>query len=193
MLTATYSLVAIRAEQKITRSILNRLREYIRRGWSPVSSPALTSNDTIDVGALELTLSRISQFDLFVHARKVEVNVFPALRGTSQEFDALAEDLSACSAEGAQILTELYDQLQRVLLQEPVARSHLYRAMERFCDAVSRRLALEEERLFPLLDRLLSMDEWFSLGAQFLSDDGNRYSVHRRVPPPVLPQLSVAI
>lgn len=181
MLTATYSFVAISAEQKIARSILARLKQYVQS--------TLSNLQTIDVGTLESTLSRLAQFDSYCRARKVEMYVIPAMRGSSAEADQLIVELESFSVAAMHSLTSLYDSLHRVLEQETVEIVQLRVAMEQYCDKLFKRFAKEEEELFPLAHRWLSTDAWFAIGTQFLSDDGNKYA-HRRVPPPSVPQVA---
>lgn len=184
MLTATYCFVAISAEQKIARNILARLKQYVRS--------TLSGLQQVDFGILESTLDRLSQFDTYCRARKVERYVIPAMRGSSAEVDDLIDELASLSAAAMRTLTSLYDALQRALEQRELDIRQLLGSMEQYCDKLASRFAREEELLFPLTQRWFSTDAWFAIGAQFLSDDGNKYA-HHRVPPPSVPQVAALV
>ena len=177
MLTATYAFVALTAEHKTARSILARLRQYVRS--------TLSGLQQVDIGTLASTFDRLSQFDMYCHARKVEKYVIPALRGSSPEVDGLIDELAAFSTAAMRTLTSLYDALQSALEQRELDIRHLLSTMENYCDKLACRFAREEELLFPLAQRWLSTDAWFAIGTQFLSDDGNKYA-HRH---PLLPSF----
>jgi len=64
----------------------------------------------------------------------------------------------------------------------------LFRAMQTYCDNLLKRFKREEEELLPLLEQRLPGDQWFTIAAQFLSEEDKD---HRRthVRPPQLPML----
>lgn len=165
MLTATYSIVTISAEQKSARSILSRLRQYIQS--------CLTRLQEIDLPKLESTLNKLTQFDQYCHARKVELYVIPAIRGTTHEVDSLLAELESMSARAVDILKSAQEQLRQAFDQGVEKINELCSAMEIYCDNLLKRLAKEEEELMPMVGRLLSVDEWFALAAKFLSDDAD--------------------
>lgn len=182
MLTATYSLVAIAAEQKTTYSILAKLKQYIQG--------TLDGRQSVDPAALESAIDRLAQFDIYCHSRKVEVYVIPALRSSTEDVDQLLTELESLSAAARRILASLQQRIERAIQWGTAEVNQMCLAMEQYCDKMFRRLAKEEQQLLPVVNQLLSNEEWFSLGAQFLSDDGDRYG-HRRVPPPAIPRIAV--
>jgi hemerythrin-like domain-containing protein len=47
----------------------------------------------------------------------------------------------------------------------------LYSSIELYCNNLLQRLTREEEELWPLAKRVISSEEWFLIGAKFLSLD----------------------
>jgi hemerythrin-like domain-containing protein len=174
MLTATYSLVAISTEQKNTRSILHTLHQYIQS--------CLSKLQELDPGKLESALNKLTQFDRYCHARKVEMYVIPAVRGATREVDSLLAELESMSARGVDILRSVQNQLRQAYEQGIAKINELCNSLEIYCDNLLKRLAKEEEELLPMVGRLLTVDEWFSIAAKFLSDDAENYK-RRHVPP----------
>ena len=60
MLTATYSIVAISAEQKNTRKLLAKLQQSIRNIWKNFQE--------IDFAGVEAAIHKLAQFDQFFHS-----------------------------------------------------------------------------------------------------------------------------
>jgi hemerythrin-like domain-containing protein len=177
MLTVTYSLVTISAEQKNVRNLLFRLRQDIEN--------CLKKLQELDLTKVEAILNKLAQFDRYSHARKVEVYVIPAIRGTAHEVDLLLAELESMSAQAIVILKAAQERLRQAFVRGIDEVRELYRAMQVYCDSLLNRLAKEEEELLPMVGRLLSIDEWFPIAAQFLSDDDNA----RRRNAPFAPQL----
>jgi hemerythrin-like domain-containing protein len=178
MLTATYTLAAISAEQKKARTILSRLRDYI--------DEYLMRLQELDLGKIEATLNNLTQFDRYCHARKVEKYLIPSVRGTAQEIDKLVAELESMSARAVEKLQAAQEKLRQVVDQGIDKVRELFRAMEAYCDSLLTRLEKEEEELLPLLGRLLPGDEWFEIAAKFLrSEEGPR---RQQVAPPHVPQ-----
>lgn len=177
MLTATYSLVAISAEQKNVRSILSRLQQYIHNCWKSLQD--------LDLPLLESAFNKLTQFDQFCHERKVEMYVIPAVRGATREVDSLLAELESMSARGIDILRSVQDQLRQAVDQGVVKINELCKAMEIYCDNLLKRLAKEEDELLPMVGRLLTIDEWFPIAAKFLSDDAKQLERRHIAPAPV--------
>ncbi|HYD82363.1 MAG TPA: hemerythrin domain-containing protein [Paucimonas sp.] len=178
MLTATYSLITISAEQKNVRTILSRLREYI--------DSCLKSLEEPDLGKIESALNKLSQFDRYCHARKVEMYLIPSVRGMAHEIDALLAELESMSARAIEMLKSAQEKLRQAFEQGLDKIGELFRAMQNYCDNLLKRFAREEEELLPLLEQRLPGDQWFSIAAQFLSDDDGEHK-RMHVPPPRLP------
>lgn len=173
MLTATYSLVAISSEQQKARRILTRLQQSISQVWKNLQE--------VDLAGVEAVIHKLAQFDRLVGERKMARYVIPALKSASRDIDALLEELDALSGFCLHLLQSLQQQSRRVLQQGRAKLKDLRRAMELYCSNLHLRLAREEEELLPLVPRILSGEEIFELGVQFLSDDGKKLE-HRASP-----------
>lgn len=163
MLTATYSLVAIAAEHDSARRMLRRLRQYIETTWSGLNN--------IDFAFLENAFGKLMQFDKYCRTRKIEVYLIPFLRKAGREMEGLLAELNALSAKGQGILRAISEQLDGVADLSRTKINELCHAMEAYCDHWMARLEKEEEQLLPMARHLLSIDDWFAIAAQFLSDD----------------------
>lgn len=172
MLTATYSLVAISAEQNKACSKLYKLQQFIQSAWKGLQN--------IDFGFVETALSKLMQFDKFRRNRKIEMYVIPALRNTSREAEELIAELDRISAAGLGILHSLKEQLTVVLSAGRLRFGEICQAMQIYCYKASIRLKKEEEELWPMARRLFSTEEGFAIAAQFLSDDSDAYGRRRR-------------
>jgi hemerythrin-like domain-containing protein len=183
MLTATYSFVAIAAEQDKTRSMLQRLQQYIQTTWKGLQN--------IDFAFLETAFSKLMQFDKFCHSRKLEVHLIPALRAASREAEALIAELDSLSASGMTILHSLGELLAKTFDSSAIKVNQICHAMESYCDYLRVRLDREERELIPLARRVFSVEDWFTIAAHFLSDDthvegGRRQSRRRRAAPAIV-------
>ena len=166
MLTATYSLVAISSEQQKARRVLARLRQSIAHLWKNLQE--------VDTAGIEAAIHKLLQFDRVVGERKMARYVIPAVKSATHEADALLEELDALSGFCGHLLQSLQQQTHLVLQQGRSKLKELRRAMELYCSNLHLRLTREEEELLPLVPRVLSGEEIFELGVQFLSDDGRR-------------------
>lgn len=180
MLTATYSMVAMATEQDKVCNFLVRARQAIAALW--------TNMQEIDLDRLQTAMSGLIRLDQYFHQRKVEKYVIPAVRGSSQEIDALVGDLDSLSGVGLRLLSTAADQLRNAVERHATQARELCCAMDSYCDCLQQRLRREDEELLPLVRRKLSGEEWFSLAAQFLSDEKERRHPLRwlaRLPHPV--------
>jgi hypothetical protein len=173
MLTATYSLVAIAAEQDKTRAMLFRLQQYLQGTWRGLQK--------IDFSFLESALGKLMQFDKYFGARKLERYLIPAMRTAGREAENLVAELDALSAKGAGILRTLGEQLAEAFEASAGRINQICHAMDSYCGTMLVRLEREERELIPMARRLFSIEDWFSIAAQFLSEDGDSDGRHRRV------------
>jgi hemerythrin-like domain-containing protein len=182
MLTATYSIVTITTEQTKARRILHRLQQYVRNAWKGLMS--------IDVPSFESTVNNLAQFDRFCHARKVEVHVIPTVRRITSEADHLLAELEALSVSGMNALRALREQIGRAVHNGLLRVNEVCGPMELYCHHIQQRLAREEDELFPMVRRLLSIEEWFVIAEKFLADDAMLRSrkQYRAAPPLILPR-----
>ena len=172
MLTATYSMVAMATEQTRACNILNSTRAAIDTMWDNVQED--------DLARLETALQRLTRFEQYCHQRKVEKFVIPAVRGASREIDVIVGDLDSLSDVGMHFLNRAAEQWRMMFDRRAQRMAALCGAMESYCDCLQQRLRKEEEELLPLVRRILSMEDWFALAAQFLGDERN---AHRAAPP----------
>ncbi len=177
MLTATYTFVAISAEQKNTRGILSQFRCYI--------DDCLRRMQKLDSATVQATLNQLTQFDQYCHARKLELYLIPSIRGTAKEIDALLAELELMSTRAVEMLRSVQEKLRHAVDGGIDRMRELYGAMENYCDSLLTRLAKEDEELLPLLRRLLPVDEWFPIAAKFLSDEQNPHRRHHAMQPRV--------
>ena len=166
MLTATYSLVAISIEQEQALRCLERIRQAIAALWQDAQA--------VDPRRLEATLSGLARFDRYCHERKVEKYVIPTVRGASGEIDAVVQQLEGLSGAGLRLLGAAGEQVQALFDRHAVQVRELFAAMEAYCDCLRQRLLQEEEMLLPLVRRMFSVDDWFTLAAKFLGDEQDR-------------------
>ncbi|MGE5650786.1 MAG: hypothetical protein ACM34A_11375 [Bacillota bacterium] len=165
MLTATYSLVAIAAEQDVAHRFLRKLQQHVRNIWQGIQN--------IDFAFLDSAFGKLVEFDEFFRKRKLTVYVIPALRNATREADALLAELDALSEAGRILLRDMREHLTEAFAAGRGTLHEICSAMESYCERLHTRLVREEEELFPMLSRLLSGEEWFGIAAQFLSDDAD--------------------
>lgn len=173
MLTATYSLVAIAAEQDKTRTMLSRLQQYLHGAWRGVQK--------IDFSFLEAAFGKLMQFDKYFGTRKLERFLIPAMRTAGREAEHLVGELDSLSAKGAGILRSLGEQLAEAFESSAGRINQICHAMDTYCGTMLVRLEREERELIPMARRLFSIEDWFTIAAQFLSDDGDADGRHRGI------------
>lgn len=184
MLTATYSFVAISAEQDMARSLLYRLQQAVQNIWHSLQKA--------DLSFLEAAFDKLFQFDRFCRHRKLDLYVIPTLRNVTRETDALLEQLEALRESGLAVLRTARERLVAAFDTGNIRTHEAAHAMETFIGNMQTKLAREEEELFPMLRRLLSVEDWFSIAAQFLADDAGTPG-HEREPRVVRREASIAL
>jgi hemerythrin-like domain-containing protein len=178
MLTATYSLVAIANEQNSMRHTLHKLHQRIRNAWNSLQ---------VDIERVESAFVTLTEFDTYCHQRKVEQCLIPAIRRATHEADSLIDELEALSTSGMRMLRSIGDQLRHAM-EVGGARIHdVCATMDQYCHKLLSRFAKEEEELFPVASRVLSVDEWFSVAEKFLSMDGQTHGGRLHSPVPFVP------
>jgi hemerythrin-like domain-containing protein len=173
MLTATYSLITISAEQKKARNILVRLQECVRH--------CLKTLQEMNFGTVESAVHQFVKFEHYCHSRKVEMYVFPAVRGLNYAIDSVLSELEAMSAYSVDLLHSVQSQLDGALEQGITKVIELCRALEIYCEHFFHRLEKEEEELLPMIGRTLTLDDWFPIASQFLSDEAIQPRRHKTV------------
>ena len=176
MLTATYSLVTLTAEQKNTRSILFKLQQQIRT--------LLHDLHGVNRGCVENVLTKLEQFEEYCHRRKVEIYVIPAIRKVTHEADPIIAELESLSFKAVSILSSLREQLRQAFDQGVIEVNKVCSSIEQYCSNLLKRFAKEEEELLPIARGLLPIEEWFNIASKFLSEESNKKSL-----PPAIAQL----
>lgn len=172
MLTATYSLVAIAAEQEKARGLLSRVQKYIETTWKGLQN--------IDFAFLENAFHKLSNFDRFFRNRKLEMYLIPALRNTAQEVRSLIDQLDELSESASGILRQIGEQISGAIELSAIKVGQVCHAMTLYCNTLSTRLEREDKELLPMARRVLSIEEWFQIAAHFLSEDSEAYGRRRQ-------------
>ncbi|HJV81036.1 hypothetical protein [Noviherbaspirillum sp.] len=122
------------------------------------------------------------QFDKFCRNRKIERYLIPAIRTASGEAEALIGELDALSTKAAGFLRFVSDQLAGAFDLGSIKVNEVIHAMESYCDKIVTRFDREEKELLPLARRVFSIEDWFSIAAQFLSEDAVACGRRRALP-----------
>jgi hemerythrin-like domain-containing protein len=164
MLTTTYALTAIAIEQKKTYHMLLGLMQDIQSAnWN--------KNQLFDLNYSKMMLDKFMQFDQCCHSRKLEMYIIPSIRQATLEMDALLDELDALSTQAISIIHSLYEQSSSFLTNDKIESDTLYLSMDHYCQNLLKRLIREEQELFPMAQRLLPFNAWFSIAVQCLSQD----------------------
>jgi hemerythrin-like domain-containing protein len=166
MLTATYVLLTLSIEQKKERHFISRLLQHVQ---SIARRP-----QEIDPVLLESQLKELSSFAEARHQRKVEACLMPAMRAADSDCAALINDLEALSRLGKAMLAAVHKCLHRAMRRSASQGKFLCRTIDMYCHNLLCRLDKEEQELLPLAQKVISSDDWFEIGSQFLAqeDDG---------------------
>ena len=167
MLIATYALLTLSIEQKKERSFISRIQQYLQVN-------AATPQE-IDPARIESQLDELSQFAEARHQGKVEAYLMPAVRNATDEAGRLLDDLELLSQAGNDMLRSVRKCLRRAYRHGAAKIELLRRTMDLYCQNLLQRLEKEEQELLPLAQRVMSSEDWFALGAKFLSHDAGRH------------------
>lgn len=163
MLTATYALLTLSVEQNKERSFISRILHYLR---SNAAKP-----EEIDPARLQLQLDELTRFAESRHQHKVDACLIPAVRKATSEAAPLLADLESLSRNGSKMLRSVHRRMRLAFVHGSAHIKLLCRTMERYCQNLLARLTKEEQELLPLAQRVISSEEWFTIGTMFLSDD----------------------
>ena len=167
MLTATYSIIALKIEQNRARWTFSSLQQYILGGIRNLGSASGMD--------FEPMLQRLSQFEQYCQQRKMDMFVIPALRKFTHEADSLLDELESLSAASITLLRSLQDKLRLALRSGTSAVEEICATLEQCCAHFYRRLTREEE-LVSIAERVIPSEAWFGIAASFLSQDGRHAS-----------------
>ncbi len=162
MLTATYSIVALKLEQKRAHWTFAAIQQTIRNAINNIRHASGVE--------LENMLNRLAQFEQYCHQRKMEIFIIPALRNLTREADALLDELDSLNASSVALLQSLRTKMQVAVRQGAAMVEEFCAALEQCCAHFYQRLAREEE-LVRIAERVIPSEAWFSIAASFLSHD----------------------
>lgn len=162
MLTATYSIIALKAEQNRARWTFSTLQQYILS--------CLRNLRQAGGAEVEAVLDHLSQFEQYCHRRKMEVFVIPALRQFTREADALLDEIAALGEASLALLRALREKLLQAIRSGSATFDEICASLEQCCAHFYRWLAREEE-LVQIAQRVIPGDAWFGIAASFLSQD----------------------
>lgn len=166
MLTATYVLLTLSIEQKKERHFISRLLQHVQ---SIARRP-----QEIDPVFIESQLKELTSFAEARHQRKVEACLMPAVRAADSNCTALMNDLETLSRLGSAMLNAVHKCLRRAMRRSASQGKFLCRTIDLYCQNLLTRLDKEEQELLPLAQKVISSDEWFEIGSQFLAqEDGD--------------------
>ena len=166
MLTATYVLLTLSIEQNKERHFIARLLQHVR---SIARRP-----QEIDPVFIESQLKELTTFAEARHQRKVEACLMPAVRAADSNCAALINDLETLSRLGGAMLNAVHKCLRRAMRRSASQGKFLCRTIDLYCQNLLKRLDKEEQELLPLAQKVISSDEWFEIGSQFLAQqDGD--------------------
>lgn len=162
MLTITYSLIAMAAEQERARGLLSQLQQCLQAAWRGLQA--------VDLAFLETAFSKLVRLEEYRRIRKLELHLTPTLRAAVREAEHLIAELDLLSGRCRDIVRHVGKQLAALRafgmrnVNEPV------QAMDTYCTCLFARFEKEETQLLPLAQRLLSVEEWFALATNFLGE-----------------------
>lgn len=162
MLTATYSIIALKVEQNRARWTFSSLQQTIINCLRNLRQASGIDVDTV--------LGRLTQFENYCHQRKMEVFVIPALRRFTHEADALLDEIEALSRASMALLRSLREKLHEALRSGAAMLDEVSASLEQCIAQFNRRLAVEEE-LVQVAERVIPGEAWFGIAASFLSED----------------------
>lgn len=161
MLTYTYSLVTLSAEQKKARKTLSTIQQNFRN--------CAKEGKCVNRSCLDAVFNRLARFDQSHHRRNVELFLIPAVQAVTREADTLLAELDRLSAQCAGILCMVQGLINASFNQDGMEIHELCNHMDLYCTSQLERLTREENELFPIAQRVISNEGWFSLASQFIS------------------------
>lgn len=169
MLTATYVILSLSAEQKKERQFISRLLQYVQsiRRRPQEMDPAYIASQ----------LEQLSSFAEARHQRKLEACLMPAIRAAGRaadrNCDALINDLESLSRHGSATLDAVHRCLRRAMRRSATQCKFLCRTIDLYCHNLLKRLDREEQELLPLAQKVISSAEWFEIGRELLAQEDN--------------------
>lgn len=163
MLTATYSIIALKIEQRRARWTFSSIQQHILYGIRHLKAPGGADIETL--------LNRLTQFEQYCQRRKVEVVVIPVLRKLTHEADALLDELEQLSKISIDLLRTVREKLAKWLCSGATVLDDICVTLEECCASFYRRM-LCEEALVELAERVIPAEAWFGIAKCFLYENG---------------------
>jgi hemerythrin-like domain-containing protein len=137
------------------RSILLLLAQHRRQGTLP------------DFAALRAMLFYVDAFPEQRHHRKESELLFPKLRARTPMSRALLDRLDEDHAHGERNIRDLEHALLAFEMMGEARRAAFEKAAQRYVDFYLAHMALEEEQVLPLAERVLTERDWTDLDEAF--------------------------
>jgi hypothetical protein len=163
MLTTTYAFLSLSIEQQKLHNLLSETQQLFQ-----INSVHRQHSDAATVST---AVEQFTKLDASCHKRKIEMYIIPALQKVTREADTLLDELESLNAARREIHDSVKDWAESDLAPKPAGTNDLYSSIGLYCDNLLARLVKEEQELLPLAKRVISSDDWFSMGTRFLSMD----------------------
>jgi hemerythrin-like domain-containing protein len=163
MLTATYVILSLSAEQKKERQFISRLLQYVQA--------IRRRPQEMDPAYIESQLKELTTFAESRHQRKLEACLMPAVRAADSNCGPLINDLETLSRHGGITLAAVYKCLRRAMRRSASQCKFLCRTIDLYCHNLLKRLDREEQELLPLAQKVISSAEWFEIGRELLAQE----------------------
>ena len=140
------------------RSILLLLRQHRRAGTLP------------DFTALRAMVFYVDEFPEKRHHRKESELLFPKLRARTPLSRALLDKLDEDHAHGERYIRELGHALLGFEMMGESRRAAFEQAAQRYVDFYLGHMAVEEQEILPLAERVLTPQDWADLDDAFAAN-----------------------
>ncbi|CAN5450948.1 hypothetical protein BH11PSE11_BH11PSE11_35680 [soil metagenome] len=164
MLSITYSIAVLTAEQKKTRAMFDRLQHR-----SDAGSGSCKRESGID--EWQTTVGLLSQFEQHCRARRFAMHFIPVLRHASARTAQVLAEHEALSAKIAGTLGSVHSFLALNGGMPSKRSTKLPAAIKRCLKLMEERLEMEEQQILAIVLELLPPADWFPIAATFLSID----------------------
>lgn len=178
MLTATYTLVALSVEQASVRVSLQSLQKVLYSNF--VQQRALTP------GQVDYACDALRRLYDTCHWRKIEKFLIPAIHRATHDADELLAELDHLNSAAAEAMGEIAERFAGLSVDSADRVADFCAAVDTFCNSLLKRLAREEQELFPVARTVISGEAWFSIANKMLVHEAYVQETKPR-PGPVAP------
>ena len=182
MLTATYTLVALSVEQASVRVSLQSLQKVLYSNF--FQQRALTPSQ------VDYACEALRRLYDTCHWRKIEKFLIPAIHRATHEADQLLLELDHLNEAAAEAMGDIAERFAGVSVDSADRVTEFCSAVDTFCNSLLKRLAREEQELFPVARSVISGEAWFSIANKMLAHEAYvQETKPTRVPvaPPAVP------